>query len=793
MHPPKPSARFRPAVEGLEDRALPSVSVPTPGTPGPVTLTGTAGRDQFVVRLAPTLQPGPATAVQFSDDGGRTFTTAALADVTAVNVLGLNGRDRLTLDQGNGLIAKAGGLTVNFDGGPGRDDIVLTGDPHVAVNQTYTPGPTNDAGTLVATTADNAAFLTVTFTKTSAVTDTMTAASLTVTFSDNNNLVRLGKASGDDGQRLLRVGGIDFQGLERGLDEIAADDDTPDRVLPSVTSFVPISVANQATITVNAAGGDDLFLIDTPRTVPGLTALTIDGGAGTDTAFVVDLPRGVTTTFNNVERHVSDAVEDMFIRELYLSRLKRIASDAEVELWRPLLRQFGQAAVASAIERSPEARTRLVTDWYENYLDRQAQNGEEQGWVRSLLGGATDEQVISAILGAPEFQRLADAAMPGGTADGRYVRSLYADLLGRTPGTLESAGWVGALRVVPKDVLVRAFLFSPEFRGNLLEDAYHEILDRAPDDSGLQSWLGSGLDATHIREGFFGSQEFFDEDQGTATGIAFDAAGHATLEGTTQNRDDRQFFSFTPAANGTLGITVPATDGGFAIVAIEAAQGGDVFETEPRAGDNAGTVNVTAGVTYVLRVRSAVDVPAAFQVDLVFTPGGGPSGGGDSGGTTGGEGQGSGTGSGDQGGGTGSNDHGGGTGGQTGGGGEGTGSGSVVNESEPNDSPGQANPFTLAKGAAITLQGTAAGNGDRDYFVFTPAAGGSLNIRVRSPSPAKAKLEIDDPQGTSLFETDPHGDRNAGQLAVTANTTYFVKLRSPDDQAVAYTVELSLT
>src|SRR2546430_10991088 len=37
--------------------------------------------------------------------------------------------------------------------------------------------------------------------------------------------------------------------------------------------------------------------------------------------------------------------------------------------------------VAGGIERSPEARTRLVLTWYVTYLGRPAVNGEEQGWV----------------------------------------------------------------------------------------------------------------------------------------------------------------------------------------------------------------------------------------------------------------------------------------------------------------------------------------------------------------------------------------------------------------------------
>src|SRR5215468_7993073 len=93
--PARPSTavpRRRPEVEILEDRAVPSISpMPTLASPGPVTITGTRGADQFVVRLQ---QSGTSPLnIQFSDNGGRTFQTAPLAAVTSVIVNGGGGKD----------------------------------------------------------------------------------------------------------------------------------------------------------------------------------------------------------------------------------------------------------------------------------------------------------------------------------------------------------------------------------------------------------------------------------------------------------------------------------------------------------------------------------------------------------------------------------------------------------------------------------------------------------------------------------------------------------------------------
>src|SRR6266478_1622465 len=78
--------RFRwPMVETLEERTLLSIPFPGAGNTGDATIAGTAETDRFLLRL----QPGDATMIQLSDDGGATFTTAALTDVTSITVNGL--------------------------------------------------------------------------------------------------------------------------------------------------------------------------------------------------------------------------------------------------------------------------------------------------------------------------------------------------------------------------------------------------------------------------------------------------------------------------------------------------------------------------------------------------------------------------------------------------------------------------------------------------------------------------------------------------------------------------------
>jgi hypothetical protein len=120
---------IRPIVETLEDRNLPSVTLPTLANPGPVIMTGTDANDSFVVRALPSAGP-TSTELQFSDDGGDTWATVEKAAVTGVQVYGLGGDDTLTLDFNYGFVGKtrdSGGLPVYFDGGDGSNQLVLQG------------------------------------------------------------------------------------------------------------------------------------------------------------------------------------------------------------------------------------------------------------------------------------------------------------------------------------------------------------------------------------------------------------------------------------------------------------------------------------------------------------------------------------------------------------------------------------------------------------------------------------------------------------------------------------------
>lgn len=521
----KRASSRRPLLEQLEDRAVPAITLPTPGTPGPVAVTGTAGPDQFVIRL----QAGTPTNIQFSDNNGATFQTAALADVTQITVQGLAGNDRLTIDNSNGLVAAAAGLAIDFQGGAGADTLFLRGG--TAASETFTAGDTAGSGTLTVTGAGGAA--NITFSRVSDVQQTTSVTTLTVNLNGANNRALVTNGPTIDGLNTTLIRGVNVDEIndvnlrdENGSDVGASDMNASDGNASDMNAsggnsgsgstgggvdedMVSFAFANKANVTINALGGNDLVSVDLTRPSAGLTSLTIDGGAGDDTLVGRNLPPGVTTTLNNVE-HTANALDDIFIRELYHLRLGRSASDAEVAAWRGVLQTLGRLAVSRGIELSEEARDNLVRTWYRDFLGRNAGNGEELGWVRAMTrAGLSEEAVLSRILGSAEFFQKAQSLITTGTPNERFIRALYSVVLNRTASPAEVNGWVNLLPTLGLQGVAQNFLQSVELRGDVVRDFYENLLHRGADDGGLRGWAFSGLSLADIRSLFQSSDEFF--------------------------------------------------------------------------------------------------------------------------------------------------------------------------------------------------------------------------------------------------------------------------------------------
>jgi CSLREA domain-containing protein len=225
---------------------------------------------------------------------------------------------------------------------------------------------------------------------------------------------------------------------------------------------------------------------------------------------------GAVNLFNTSEfsPSIGFGAQQKFVEALYVEELGRtgdLSNPKDAGGWVTALTNntLTQAQVAADIIHSLEARTHLVDGWYPTYLGRKAQNGEEQGWVKLLQQGQTEEQVLSAILGSPEFFSHAQALIVSGTPQERFVGALYQLLLHRTASTSEVAAWVNLFPQLGQQGVALGFLTSTEFRIALITSYYSTLLHRGPDVDGLVFWAVSGLDVDTVRLGIESSAEFF--------------------------------------------------------------------------------------------------------------------------------------------------------------------------------------------------------------------------------------------------------------------------------------------
>jgi len=528
----------RPALEALEERAVPTINVPTPGMPGPVTVTGTAGNDQFIIRLSST---ATTPTLQFSDNNGSTFTNVAVSDVSQVLVSGLAGNDTLTIDNSNGLVGNAlsNGLGIAFAGGSGTDKLILSGTPAGAtVNETYNFGSTFGAGTILTSSGTGGAGANVSFTGTEGVTDTLKAASLTINATNNRDLLRLVNGDTTNGLATFRLESVNVNDLarfgrhghsgddqgeddgddqdERQGDDDRGDDDRGDDVgdnrgddgLRGLNFSVPITFANKAAVTINTLGGNDFVLVNAPTTAAGLTSLTINGGAGFDVVAIRNLASSITTDFPQVERTLT-ALDQIFIEEIYQFRLNRFSDDGGMENWKGILNGHGRREVLRGILRSDEALGVLVGDLYQRLLGRTADQAGLTNFVNFLHNGGTLEQVITGIVTSAEFQSRAAQLGGTGTPQEQLVRTLYLTLLQRDASPAEVTQALNSISQSGINAVVNGILTSREFLTLEVSNLYQTLFHRTADLPGLTGWVNSHLGLLELREALMMSDEFF--------------------------------------------------------------------------------------------------------------------------------------------------------------------------------------------------------------------------------------------------------------------------------------------
>lgn len=165
---------------------------------------------------------------------------------------------------------------------------------------------------------------------------------------------------------------------------------------------------------------------------------------------------------------------------------------------------------------------------YAAVLGREPDVGGHQGWAAQLSSGAFSLQRLAGLfVGSPEFQ-----TTYGDSTNAEFVTLLYANVLNRTPSTVDRDYWAGRLdNGEARERVVLLFSETPEHQArtadaqnaydaggditNWTDDVYRvyrAIFDRDPDAGGFLTWtdtLAAGrMSFAEVIESFMTSSEF---------------------------------------------------------------------------------------------------------------------------------------------------------------------------------------------------------------------------------------------------------------------------------------------
>ncbi len=236
----------------------------------------------------------------------------------------------------------------------------------------------------------------------------------------------------------------------------------------------------------------------------GIQYLQTSGNPGA-IAFTV----GSDHTIASLDFAFSSDSTTLFVAKLYESVLKRTGSSPEIAGWvQAIAAGASRELVGQSFWQSPEHRGLQVDGFYAAYLQRQADPSGRSAWVQALVAGSSEIEVSLGFLTSSEFI----SAHPGSSS---YVTALYNDVLDRAPDPSGLAGWVALLDVqhATPAAVADQFLTCNEKYSDLLVELYSQLLDRLPDPAGDAYWLDQlqtgQATQDQVAEALLASDEFF--------------------------------------------------------------------------------------------------------------------------------------------------------------------------------------------------------------------------------------------------------------------------------------------
>jgi uncharacterized delta-60 repeat protein len=199
-----------------------------------------------------------------------------------------------------------------------------------------------------------------------------------------------------------------------------------------------------------------------------------------------------------------------FVSQVYLDLLQRPADSAGLANWSSAIDrgQLSRTQVVSSIETSPEYHMLEIKRLYVLLLRRSADSSGLGAFTTFLNQGGSAEQVATVIMGSDEYFNRG-----GGGSNTGLVQAIYRDILHRAADPSGSQSWTQALNSgTPRGTVAGAILNSPESSGDRVQALYRQFLRRAVDPTGLAGFtsaLQHGTTNDQVAAALIGSDEYF--------------------------------------------------------------------------------------------------------------------------------------------------------------------------------------------------------------------------------------------------------------------------------------------
>lgn len=254
---------------------------------------------------------------------------------------------------------------------------------------------------------------------------------------------------------------------------------TTGSVLKSGTSMATPHAAGAAALMWAVDRGVSSLTIQDRLNTYALVGAVGSAGAGSPN-------RLLSVSALNSEPSSLRTMQENFVRALYQDFLNREATANEVSSWTQqlLTNQIDRYGVATALSRSNEWISTVISGFYRDTLNREPDPAGLQGWVNAAKAGMPIAQVASAFYSSPEY-----FTTTGQSSFRIWVTDLYVKLLLRSPDQGGIDGWVRALNSgMPRDMLTFGFYQSEEKVTVRINALYQKLLGRQSEPGGAQGW-----------------------------------------------------------------------------------------------------------------------------------------------------------------------------------------------------------------------------------------------------------------------------------------------------------------